>query len=128
MTAWPSVYGSTTLVAATVVTTAETVVCQVPIVTDGAAAVFLMGFVTFTVGTNGTAVNARLRLDSVTGTIVGGNVALTAVAANVMQLFATGLTGAAEIAGRLVVLTVQQTAASANGTAGVVSLIALPQF
>lgn len=128
MTAWPSVYGTTALVTATLVTTAETVVAQVPVTTDGAAAIFLLATAAVTPGTNATGISLRMRLDSVTGTqvAIASTPAVTAAATAILML--AGQVPGQEIAGRLIVFTLQQVAASANATVISTGLFAFPQF
>lgn len=127
MTAWPSVYVSTTIVASPALA-AETIVGQVAVTTDAASLVAMMGFITYTVGTTGTAGRLRIRADSLTGTVVADSGALTATAANVVSALAVGSPAAAEIASRLFVMTLQVTAATAASTLTSLLLLGIAQF
>ncbi len=128
MTAWPSVYVTTTIQGSPIAAAAETVIGTVQVTTDAASIVAMLGFVTLTVGTSGTAVTLRIRADSLTGTVVQASPALTAVAANLSPFFVTGSPAAAEIAARTFVLTAQVTGGAANTTIGNMMLLALCQF
>lgn len=128
MTAWPSIYGSTVVVNATLVTTAETIVAQVPVTTDGAASVFVIGWVNVTAGTNATGITLKLRPDSVAGSSFGSTSPMTIAATETRPFLIIAQPTPAEIASRLLVLTVTQVAASANGAVLQAGIIAIPQF
>jgi hypothetical protein len=128
MTAWPSVYVSTTIQGSPIAAAAETVIGTVQVTTDAAAVVAMLGFVTATIGTSGTFVRLRIRADSLTGTLVADSGAVTAVAAAVQPFLVTGSPVAAEIASRSFVLTAQVTAGAANTTIQNMMLLALCQF
>lgn len=128
MTAWPSVYVTTTIQGSPIAAAAETVIGTVQVTTDAAAIVAMLGFATLTVGTGGTAVTLRIRADSLTGTVVQASPALTAVAANLSPFFVVGAPVPAEIASRNFVLTAQVTGGAANTTIGNMMLLALCQF
>lgn len=128
MTAWPSVYVTTTIQNSPIAAAAETVIGTVQVTTDAASVVAIMGFVTLTVGTSGTAVVVRIRADSLTGTVVQSSGGLTAVAANASNFMITGSPAALEIAARTFVLTCQVTAGAANTNITAMMLLALCQF
>lgn len=128
MTAWPSVYVTTSVQGSPIAAAAETVIGTVQVTTDAAAVVALLGLVNLTVGTSGTAVVLRLRADTLTGTVVQSTGGFTAVAANVSPFFVLGSPAAAEIAARSFVLTCQVTGGAANTTINNMMLLALCQF
>lgn len=127
MTAWPGLYVSTTVVASPAAA-AETTIGQVQVTTDAAAVVAMMGFVSYTVGTSGTAVRLRIRADSLTGTVVADSGALTRTAATLVGDFVVGSPTQVEIASRLFVLTMQVTAGAAASTVSALMLMAIAQF
>lgn len=102
-----------------VVTTAETAaVVSDPVSTgSGAEEITINGAVSITTGTGTTAVTLRCRRGSgVAGAVVGETEPVTigaAASANIPYSFSDT---PGEVAGQLYTLTVQQTAASANGT------------
>lgn len=128
MTAWPSVYVSTTIQGSPIAAAAETTIGTVQVTTDAAAVVALMGFVTATIGTSGTAVTLRLRADSLTGTVVATTGLVTAVAAAIQPFLVVGSPAALEVAARTFVLTAQVASGAANTTIGTMMLLALCQF
>lgn len=105
--------------AVTVVTTTETEAVQL----DGVAAsqpdgrVVLRGWMQFTTGAGTTAVTLRIRRGTdTTGTLVGEANAITAAASAVREMAIEVPDTPGEVAGQSYVLTVQQTAATGNGT------------
>lgn len=103
------------------VTTAETVVATLPgVSTDRPGQlVRLRADYVVTIGTGGTAVTHRIRRDSLTGTVVGESNTeqiSTAAGSTESHEFYAEDSFAGEVAGQTYVLTVQQTAATANGT------------
>jgi hypothetical protein len=103
------------------VTTAETVVATLPGVTTDKAGqlIRITADYVITTGTNTTALTHRIRRDSLTGTIVGEvNAEQIEAAAGSTEAhdFYCEDSFAGEVAGQVYVLTVQQTAASANGS------------
>jgi hypothetical protein len=128
MTAWPSVYVSTTVQGSPIAAAAETVIGTVQVTTDASAVVALTGMANITIGTSGTAVTLRLRADSLTGTIIATSGLVTAVAAAIQPFAIFGSPAAAEIAARTFVLTAQVQAGAANSTIGTMMLLALTQF
>lgn len=109
------------------VTTAETVVATLTGVSTARAGeqIRLEGTVTLTLGTSTTAVVLRVRADSLTGAVVDElateQISTAAGSAETHTIVAYDSSGV-EIAGRTYVLTVSQTAASANGSATHASL------
>lgn len=128
MTAWPSVYVTTTVQGSPIAAAAETVVGTVQVTTDAASVVALIGMANITIGTSGTAVTLRLRADSVAGTVIATSGLVTAVAAAIQPFFIFGSPAAIEIAARTFVLTAQVQAGAANTTIGNMMLLALCQF
>lgn len=128
MTAWPSVYVSTTIQGSPIAAAAETVIGTVQVTTDAASVVAMLGLATATVGTSGTFVRLRIRADSLTGTLVADSQPVTAVAAAVQPFFVVGSPVAAEIAARTFVLTAQVTAGAAATTIQSMMLLAFCQF
>lgn len=102
------------------VTTAETVVATVSGVTTGRAVnVQLRGWAQLTTGTNTTAVTPRIRRGTtIAGTLIGeGNPVTIGAAAGSTEDFEVDVVDSgADIASASYVLTLQQTAASANGS------------
>lgn len=105
-----------------VVTTDETVVVTLDAISTRSAGerVLLHGWVQFTTGTACSAVTLRLRRGTTTGgTLVGeANAENLGAAAGSTEEFSIDATDApGEVAGQAYVLTVQQTAATGNGSA-----------
>lgn len=102
------------------VTTAETVVATVSgISTPRAVNVQLRGWAQLTTGTNTTAVTPRIRRGTtITGTLIGeANPITLGAAAGSTEDFEVDVTDlGADVANATYVLTLQQTAASANGS------------
>lgn len=128
MTAWPSIFQTTTIQNSPIAAAAETVIGTLQVTTDAPVAVAMLGFVTATIGTSGTFMRLRIRADSLTGTAIGDSQAVTAVAAAVQPFVVVGNPTAAEIAARTFVLTAQVTAGAANTTIQSMMLLAIAQF
>lgn len=115
----------------TLVTTAETVVATLTGVATPrpGMSVRLHGSYVITLGTNTTAVTTRVRRDSLTGTLVDEaiteQISSAAGSSEGHEIVVTD-TGQGELAGATYVLTVAQTAASANGSVLHASLEAEP--
>lgn len=104
----------------TLVTTAETVVLTIPQVTtrDRSELVTLMAFAVVTLGVGATALTMRIRRGTdITGTLVGEGNPVTGAAGNTVGLALGGVDSPGDVSGQSYVVTVQQTAATANGTA-----------
>ncbi len=104
------------------VTTAETVVATVTGISNGNAGVpiRLRAIAQLTTGTNTTAVTPRIRRDSLTGTVVNeANPITIGAAAGSTEQFDIDADDpvSGEVANATYVFTLQQTAASANGSA-----------
>jgi hypothetical protein len=122
-------YSMQTITDTPVVTTAETVVATLSGVATNqpGARIGLSGQLTITTGAATTAVTLRIREDSVTGTVVGeatpDSVESAAGGTETHDIF--GLHNAAgEYGSKTFVLTVEQTAATANGSVLQASLVA----
>lgn len=103
----------------TVTTTTETVALTLPsISTPGAGSqVTIDGALTMTYGTGATAVTVRVRRGTgITGTVVGEGNPLTVSAGNTSEQTFSVVDTPGEVAGQAYVVTVQQTAATANGS------------
>lgn len=107
---------------------AETIIASITIpgdifVTTG---VYLVGFAAFTVGTNGTAANLRIRRTDASGTVVVTTGATTGgiAATNLVDMSVAGL-NASPAAAQVYVMTLTVTAGSAASTVSAVSLFAL---
>ena len=109
------------LVNTTVTTTTETVVATLSGVnTPRKTSVTLEGFVQLTTGGSTTAVTPRIRRGSdITGTLIGEANAqqVQAAAGSTEELYIKAIDPNVDLAGGVYVLTVQQTAAAADGTA-----------
>lgn len=120
MSAWPNIYDAVVTTDTTIPTTTETVVATVvvPAVPGPGARVKLMGDAQVTAGTATTAVTPRWRRGTdATGTLVGEGNPITLAATNTGQVAFNATDTPGEIAGQSYVLTVQQTAATGNGSA-----------
>jgi|ERR687897_205630 hypothetical protein len=104
-----------------VTTTNETVVCTLPGVSTGRkSTVFLEGWLQFTTGANTTALTARIRRGTtIAGTLVCEATAqeLAAAAGGDEEISINGEDPGVDLSGATYVLTIQATAASADGTA-----------
>lgn len=122
MSAWPNIYDSPVTADTPIVTTTETVAATVvvPAVPGPGARIKLTGFAQVTAGTATTALTMRIRRGTdATGTLVGegnpiqGGVAAGSTSEVVLEVTDTP---AGEVAQQSYVVTVQQTAATANGS------------
>lgn len=109
------------------VTVAETVIATLPGVSNQSAdgIIRFMGYAVVTGGANTTFVTLRVRRASLVGTLIGeGDPAtLTGAAIASVPIYAEDTPG--EVGGVTYVLTAQLTAASANGSVQIASLLAL---
>lgn len=116
------VYSTYVTASTTLVTTAETVVATVSGVSMNkpGQSVSLRGWVDVTTGANTTDIVLRVREDSITGAVIGdlsdGGI-YAAVGAGESRSIDAEHNPSGEIGGKTYVLTVVQTAASANGAA-----------
>lgn len=105
----------------TLVTTAETVVCTLDgISTPGRRTVRVKGWVQVTTGTGATTLTPRIRRGTgVTGTLIdeANAITLQAAAGGTEELELTAEDEGVDLANASYVLTVQQAAATGNGTA-----------
>ncbi len=120
----------TTTVVASPAASAETIIAQLTITENIAAitGVDLTGWAAYTVGTNGTAVQLRLRQTQVAGTLVAASGALTGSQHGAAILSADDIEGfdtAPVLPGQVYVLTMQVTAGSAASTVSAVKLRAI---
>lgn len=122
----PRVFTSKT-VAASPAAAAETTICSVTVSGDLATqlGVILIGWCTFTVGTNGTAVTLKLRQTDTSGTVVATSGAETATAANLVGKSISSIDLGQVSARQVYVLTMTVTAGSAASTVSAASLIAI---
>lgn len=116
------------VVAASPAAAAETTIASITIpgdiyVTTG---VLLIGWAAFTVGTNGTAANLKIRRTDTSGSTVAATGATTGgiAAANLVDMNVMGM-NASPAASQVYVLTLTVTAGSAASTVSAVSLFAL---
>ena len=127
MTAWPSLYITNTVVASPAAA-AETIIATVPVTTDGAVPILIVGWAALIVGTNGTAVTLRVRPDSATGTPSTSTGAIPAAAGTPVAIPILASFSASEMGARSFNLTAQITAGSATSTVSAVCLACIPQF
>lgn len=113
-----TIFSANCATAVTIVTTTETVLCTVTGTTGGPGQIIrLWGVTQVTVGTGGTALTFRWRRGSTTaGTQIGLATAINATAAATVQVAHAAEDTGVELAAQPYVLTVAQTAATANGT------------
>lgn len=119
MTIWPRNRQAASTAATSIPTTTETVLATLPpLSSDGQAqSVLLEGVAGFTVGTGTTTVTVRIRRGTgITGTAVASIAGVNVTAGNVVQIPINGVDTPGEVADQQYVLTVQQAAATANGT------------
>ena len=119
----------TTAVVASPAAAGETIIASLTVSANAAltSGVWLAGWAAYTVGTNGTAVQLRLRQTNVAGTVVGNTGALTGSQHGAAILSADDVNGfdaAAVLPGQTYVLTMQVTAGSAVSTVSGVFLSA----
>src|SRR5438874_13699340 len=120
----------TTTVVASPAAAAETIIASLTIPANIAAVtgVDLTGWAAYTVGTNGTAVQLRIRQTQVAGTLVAASGALTGSQHGAAILSADDIEGfdsAPTLPGQVYVLTMQVTAGSAATTVSAVKLRAI---
>ena len=103
---------------------AETIVASITIGSNFAfgMGVLVFGYAAYTVGTNGTAVNLRIRQTDTSGAIVKASGAVTSTAANLAAGSIMGLDAAPVLPGQIYVLTMTVTAGSATSTVSAVTL------
>ncbi len=119
-----------TVVVASPAAAAETIIASVTLPENIAVAtgIDLTGWAAYTVGTNGTAVQLRLRQTSAAGTLVAASGALTGSQHGAAILSADDIEGfdtAPTLPGQVYVLTMQVTAGSAASTVSAVKLRAI---
>jgi hypothetical protein len=105
---------------------AETIIAQVTVNTDETLTegVDLEGWTAFTVGTNGTAVQLRIRRTNVAGTVIADSGACTRTAAQLVEQTVQGFDATPALTGQVYVLTMQVTAGSAASTVSATKLTA----
>ncbi len=120
-------YSAPCTTAVTITTTTEAVLCTVSVSTAGTSQVVrLWGMAQVTVGTGGTALTFRWRRGStITGTLVGVATAVQVTAGNTVQLAHAAEDTGFEFTLQPYALTVQQTAATGNGSGVFSELIAI---
>jgi hypothetical protein len=122
-------YFTTSVVAASPAAAAETIIATATVNTNAAIAtgIQLWGWCAFTIGTNGTACNLRIRQTNAAGAVVATTGATTGgiAAANLVDMNTQGLDTAAVIPGQVYVLTLTVTAGSATSTVSAVQLCGL---
>jgi hypothetical protein len=111
----------------TVTTTTETVLCTLSgLSASNGQVIRLIATSQFTSGTSTTALTFRIRRGTgITGTVVGPAAALTTTATNVVQVTHVVEDSPGEVSGQQYVLTVQQTAAAANGSGTFAEIVAI---
>jgi len=119
VTSWPQTYTSSVTADTAVTTTTETVVATLSGVNapGPGATIRLTGTVQMTYGTATTAMTPRIRRGTdATGTLVGEGNPLTGAAGNTAPTTLEVVDTPGEVANQSYVLTVQQTAATGNGS------------
>lgn len=121
---------TTTTVVASPAAAAETIIAQLPAISAGVpfvSGVFVICWAAFTVGTNGTAVQLKIRQTNVAGSTVAATGALTGSQHGAGILSDDNVHGfdASPAAGQVYVLTMQVTAGSATSTVSAVSMLAI---
>jgi hypothetical protein len=111
----------------TLTTTTETVVATISSVTTTNIyrRLLFAGVVEVNPGTGATGLTVRIRRDSVSGTAIGTAVVVAATAGSKIDVSMAATDEPGEVVKQTYVLTVQQTAATANGTCDVALLSAL---
>lgn len=119
--------GDTSAVTASPADATETVIATLVLPTDVVVehGVLLWGWCAFTVGTNGTASNLRLRRTNLAGTLLKATGALTTAAAALFAPSIHALDTAPAVTGQTYVLTLQVTGATVASTVSAVELSAL---
>lgn len=115
------------VVAASPAAAAETTICSVTVVGDLSTAlgIVLLGWATYTVGTNGTAVTFKIRQTDTAGTVVATSGAETATAATLASKPILGVDDGQVAARQVYVLTMTVTAGSAPSTVTAATLLAI---
>lgn len=122
----PRVFTTTTVVGSPADAT-ETIVASVTISGDIAAllGVILIGFAAFTIGTNGTAINARIRRTNAAGTVVVASGAIQGTAANLSERQIVAVDTGPTLPGQVYVMTLTVTGGTAASTVSAATLVAL---
>lgn len=122
----PRVFTTTTVVGSPADAT-ETIVSSLTISGDIAAllGIVLMGFVAFTIGTSGTAINARIRRTNAAGTVVVASGAIQGTAANLSERQLIGVDTGPTLPGQVYVMTLTVTGGVAASTVSAATLVAL---
>lgn len=105
----------------------ETIICTLPAIPNAiqqGSGIRLFAWAALTVGTNGTAVELKIRRTDASGTTVVSSGALTAVAANLMYVSASGLDVGVVLPGQVYVATLTVTGGSDASTVSAVHLCA----
>jgi hypothetical protein len=120
------VFHSTAIVASPTAAT-ETIVCTLTINNDVAVmkAVYLVGWVAFTVGTSGVSADVKIRQTDASGTTKGDSGACTATAAALATRGVLAVDTAPTIPGQVYVLTLTVASAGADSTVSAVQLLAV---
>lgn len=118
---------STTTIAASPVDATETVIATITTSGDIAAifGVYVFAFAAFTIGTNGTAINMRIRKTTVAGAVVVASGAIQGTAANLTERQIIGVDTTPVLPGQVYVVTLTVTAGSAASTVSAVTGLAV---
>jgi hypothetical protein len=119
-------FHSTTIVGSPAAST-ETIVCSVTIANDVAVtkAIYLIGFVAYTVGTNGVSVALTIKQTDASGTAKGATGALTQIAAQLGENVVLGVDTAPTVPGQVYVLTMTVASGTTPSTVSAVELLAV---
>jgi hypothetical protein len=120
------VFHSTTIVASPTAN-AETIVCSLTIDNNAAVmkAIYIVGWVAFTVGTSGVSAQVKIRQTDASGTAKGDSGACTATAAALATRGVLGVDTAPTVPGQVYVLTLTVASAGAGSTVSAVELLAV---
>lgn len=115
------------VVAASPAAAVETTICTLAVQGDLSTAlgVLLIGWATYTVGTNGTAVTFKIRQTDTSGTVVATTGAETAAATNLQGKTVMGVDDGQVLPRQVYVLTMTVTAGSAASTVSAATLVAI---
>ena len=115
------------VVAASPAAAVETTICSVVVQGDLSTAlgIVLIGWATYTVGTNGTGVTFKIRQTDTSGTTVTASGATTAAATNLQDKTIMGVDDGQVAARQVYVLTMTVTAGSAASTVTAATLLAI---
>lgn len=120
---------SSVVVAASPSAAVETTICTLTVPANAAvtSGIWLTGWAAFTVGTNGTACNLKIRQTNTSGSTVSASGAVTGgiTAAGLVTLDVQGFDTAGVLPGQVYVLTLTVTAGSAASTVSACQLTAL---